>query len=473
MRHRFRNLAAILLVALPAFVYTGCKEDTIIKANVAPGSNILTTDSIYTLPIITKSAYIDTLNTSKLITDYPVIQGLGTIVDPYFGRTNAFMYFQVLPTVNSFSFSSNSYEIDSAMLILPYVYFGWGDRTNPKPQTFRVYEVTTKMSIDETYYSNQKLDVDRNTPLSDPYTADLKQLLNTDSVFIVDRNVGYKHLRIPLKKDFYDRINGQVGTSTFDNEENFLNYFKGICIEPTDTSSSDANFLPYFFLDGTENYARGAIAFYYHETGDPTVKTAFFNFVRGKTAQYNRLTRNYNYPSTTPVKMLLDSYTQNPDVTDSIVVLQNEPGAAIDIRVPNIQTIPDAAIVKAQIIITQVSSGFAIDSLPSPSRLNIKGIDATGTPYDVEDYNSTNITGANSFIDGTRSYETDGNGKDVTKYRINIPRELQKAIRDGKNELHLRITGIKGYPGAYRLVAGGSTHSSNKLELQIVYSKPN
>src|SRR5690606_13797227 len=102
------------------------------------------------------------------------------------------------------------------------------------------------------------------------------------------------------------------------------------------------------------------------------------------------------------------------------------------------------------------------------------GINDAGEEYEIRDFISGDITAAVTYVDGTKRSEKDASGNDITVYRINIPRELQNAIIDKRNELHLRIkgAGAKALPAAYRLVTGGRGHSTYKMQLNIVYAKP-
>jgi len=67
------------------------------------------------------------------------------------------------------------------------------------------------------------------------------------------------------------------------------------------------------------------------------------------------------------------------------------------------------------------------------------------------------------------------NGVSYVTYTINIPRELQSAIIQGQNTLHLRIIGTQDYYGAYRLIAGGGNNGdpNYQAKFKIVYSKLN
>lgn len=443
---------------------TGCKEDTIIRTNVAPGSNELGVTVVPdTFTIITKSLLRTHLNTSDKSEDIRIIKGLGNIYDPYFGTTNSGIFFQVVSPTAGYPFPA-SITIDSAILVIPYSGFGWGDTASPQSQSFSVFEVSENMNVETDYYSDEKLNT--SSTVVGSATVDFSKALK-EFPEVVDTVVGFRHIRIPMTSDFINKVTSQQGTGVFDTDASFLNFFKGFYIRPTDTNARK-DLLPYFFLDGGDDYNRLAIVFYYRESGSSDTKSVFFNFSRDKSAQYNYITRNY---SGTRAKYWFDQYTASPDVSDDTIIVQNEPGAVIDVRIPNIKNLPKVPILKAELVIKSAVTGTN-DSLAPPSRLIVDGVNTSGETYSVEDLISTSPQAAASFIDGLRRNEKDATGNDIVVYRINIPREVQKAIREEREELHLQIRSVKTFPAAYRLIAGGSTNSSYKTELNIVYSSP-
>lgn len=452
--------------------FSSCKEDSIVKASIAPGNNVLLTDTLGdTVTVITKTVLYNRLNTSEKQSGIRVVHGLGTVVDPYFGKTNAGIAFQVLQPTPGFSFTNagTGYTIDSAILILPYTSKSWGDTATPAQQKFTVYEMTERLSTGEEYYSDKIASINRGTPISDPFIVDLKAALDSEPILGTGDTTDSKHLRIPLSTTFINRFDNEVrnNKSSFETEDNFLNFLNGIYIEPD--TNQNTNLLSYFFLDGNSNYNRAAIAFYYREDGQTETKVAFFNYLRDKSANYNWISRNY---TGTPAEKLINNYDNTINQSDETIVLQNEPGAVIDIRIPYLNNLPQVTVVKAEIVITQIQTGSPVDSYETPNRITPRGVDESGQEYIVADYDVTNVNSAVDFVDGTKLSEKDEFGNDVIRYRINIPKEVQKIINGERKELHLRIKGAKGYNAAYRLVAGGRTHSNNKVQLNIVYSKP-
>ncbi|HEY9177581.1 MAG TPA: DUF4270 family protein, partial [Flavipsychrobacter sp.] len=232
MKPRFSSIGSILLLAASLAAASSCNEDSIIKASVAPGNNVLGTVSVPdTFTIHTENTFAEKLKTSERISGIPIVHALGTVVDPFFGTTNAGIYFQVLPSTGGFRFVAEGvdYTIDSAVLILPYYGFAWGNRTDPKPQKFRAYRIDEAMGNTTDYYSNQHLKV-RNTPLGE-VTLDMKSVLN-DTPSAAGEKTGFRHIRIPLNQDYIDDVKGQIGGATFENDGNFLSYFNGFYVAP-------------------------------------------------------------------------------------------------------------------------------------------------------------------------------------------------------------------------------------------------
>lgn len=466
-----RNNLFFAYTAVLAFIVlslAACKEDTIIKSKLAPGSNDIFIETVAdTFTVITKSILLERLNTSEKIDNFPVVQALGTITDEFYGRTNAGLYFQVLPNVTDFAFSAGGYTIDSAVLILPYAGFGFGNRTDPKPQNFKVYRLDESMSIEESYFSDQDLNTGA---LLGEATIDLQSTI-TDTPQVLGENTGFKHIRIRLNDDYINDVRSQIGTGTFSTDENFLNYFKGFYVAPDSTVNyaAGADLLPYLIFDGGSDYSRVAVAFYFREDGNNETKVAFFNYNRDKTANFNRISRNYTgYLA----ESFVGRYQNTKEISDDTLLMQNEPGMAIDVRIPFIGTLPQASILKAELVFTKILSGTASDSLQEHNRLTVVGIDDNGDEYEINDF-AGDVTAATLFIDGEKREEKDNNGTTVVRYKINIPREVQKAINDGRNEVHLRIKGARSFPAAYRLLLGGRNHSTNHTQLNVVYTKPN
>ena len=460
---KLRAYAFLLaLCGMSGLLLQGCKEDTIINGNLVPAGDEINTNAFDSVSILSKTYYDDTIATSLSVGGVSIYHALGnisSIADPYTGNINAGIYLQVVPPTTSFTFPIAP---DSAVLVLPY-YTAFGDTTAAaSSQTFEVYEVADSTFNKDTIYYNSS-NVATKSAIIGTATIASAQSLN-DSVSVNGSNRA-PHLRIRLSNDYLNRIKAEAtsGSATFAGYSAFLRRFPGLYIAPQ--AGTMGKTLYYFRLDGAGDYGRANIQFYYTDT---VAKTSAFFFTSEYAAHYNKIKRDREGNAVTTLY-------NSTAATDSIFVIHNEPGAAADIRFPFIKNLPKLPINKAELIITQVQlpGEGAMNTFYAPERLFPIGISADGSAYTVLDRFPTSTTEPLIFLDGRRRIVPMPDGKTVYQYVINIPREVQSAIVEEKDVLHLRISGASGLPGAFRLIAGGSTYSdpAYRIKLRIVYSK--
>lgn len=464
MKQRIKNtVAGTMIAAVAALSFTGCKENTIINSNLTPAVDNIKTFALADsdITVLTKTKFDDSLVTSGTVS--PVIAGCGTInFDPFFGLTKSGLYFQVIPPTSAYTFPIAASAIDSVVLILPYSGFTWGDTTNQSQmQTFTAYRMLDTMSYSANYYSFKRFNVDRANPLGSA-TVNVYGLRN--AVNLHDTTVS-PHLRIKLSNNFKQLL--VDSSSQYVDYPTFLTWFKGICVEP-DTNNGTS--IPYFELDGTDYYNTAGLLFY---KNDSVITSYEYNTANCK--QSNWVSRNY---TSAPVA----AYYNSPNVSDSIIMIQNQPGAAAEVRITNIahinSIIGKSLINQAQILLTKVDvnspAGAVSTTYTEPGRIFPVGVDEYGTTYSIADRLPLTNTGTLDFIDGKARTVTIG-AFTVTQYSVNFPRELQQALIQGRSEVHLRINGTQTYPGAYRLVAGGKSYSNGtyKLQVNVIYSKIN
>jgi len=455
-----RSLAiytSIIVIAL--LTQTGCKENTILNANVAPSvDNINAIQK--ELQVSCKTIYTDSIATSNSYSGISIIHGLGTVTDPYFGKTNAGIYFQVVPQSDGYIFPVFDH-IDSTVLILPYSGFTFGDSALAINQTITAYQVTEDMSKDSIYYAFNTKAVNRSSPLGRA-TVNIDHL--SDDVVVGSTNgdtstVKGPHLRIKLDSSAFAGMLLSHATE-ISNQTTFLNLFKGIYLEADPRINGAA--IPYFYLDGSSDYTRAGILVYYHAPGDTTVRTQPFFYTSSFCAHFNHVTRNMRGTSA-------EAVIRNPN-SASALLLQNLPGCVMDVTISGIRNIPVNALVnKAQLVINRLTSTTTDETYASPYRIYPIGIDSTGATYTIADGYPITSTAALAFIDGTKR-DPDGVST-YTHYLVNMPREIQAAIKAGKDSVHFHLTGTTDFPGAFRLVAGGNDNTAAAIHFNVVYTK--
>lgn len=469
-----KGFTALAIACIFVLSLHSCKEDTILGSNVIPVDDTANTFQIAdTFTILTKTVIDDSLVTSTSVSGLPIYHALGTVATDPFGKTHTGFYFQIIPPSLGFAFPKTP---DSAVLILPYAGFTWGDTTGSNmDQEIRVYEIADGDSImkDTTYYSFSRTAIN-STPVNDPgkpafigFNANGSHLGIKDSVNVLGQNRP-PHIRVRLSQEFLNRFiaeSAKTSGSAFGEYAQFLRFQRGFYVTTADSNSGNA--LYYFLLNGSTDFSRANVQFYYTEqqNGVDTVKYTSFYFDQTRNAHYNHISRKYTGTQTS-------AYLTSTLSSDSITVLQNDPGAALDIRIPNIKNLPRQPIIKAELIITQAKlPGDQSDIYFPPARLFPVRI-ANGAVAQIQDRYPLSSSEPLTFMDGLRR-DFVSNGITYSQYTLNIPREIQRAIVEQRDTLHLRITGAATFPGAYRLISAGRNHSDGnlKLKLRIFYSK--
>lgn len=464
----FSCIPALIIAGISLFALNSCKEDTILGSNVLPVDDTVNTVLIPdTLTILTKTVYDDSVVTSYSISGVPIYHALGSVTaDPVGGKTNAGFYFQIVPPSLGYDFPKTP---DSAFLVLPYSGFTWGDTTTMNmDQTIKVYEIADSLSKDSLYYSFSKTGVNpvEIGTATIGYNSGSGHSSIKDSVNVLGVNRA-PHVRIRLSQTFLDKIKNEAANGTaLGGYADFLRFQPGFYVA---ADSTTGNALYYFILNGGSDFTMANVQFFYTDQktdGTDTVKYVSFPFDQTRDAHYNRITRNY---TGSQAGTLLTSSA----VSDSIVMIQNKPGANLDIKIPHINSLPKQPIVKAELIITQYKfPGDKSDVYFPPSRLFPVRINSSNGSENVQDRYPTSDTGPLVFMDGLRKDVTI-DGATYSQYVINLPREVQKAIIEQRDTLHLRLSGPSTFPGAYRLITAGRNVSNDalKVKLRIYYSK--
>lgn len=445
-----------------------------------------------TLSCITHTYYSDSAITSTNIGGIPIYQAVGAITDPFFGTMTGSTFFQIIPASPSSDTFSGS-TIDSAVLVLPYSGFTYGDTFSASganiSQTYQVFYVNEAMGDQSTttLYSNSTMAVDEAFPLSDPTPVNIYHLKDSFGVNVLTQNYAGVRIKLKLpvlKSHLFPAMLNIASTSTNPNKD-FLSVFNGLCVRLAD-SRQTSNAIPYFQLDGTTPFSRAGIIVYYHPTGTTVDSDSYasFSFSTSFCTHFNNISRSY---SRYPVSSLLQSTAAN----DQIIALQNQPGASIDLVVPGIKNLPKGIINKAEIQLTLLpgyNSCFGTsDTLYAPERLYPTGIaNATypplygaGVAYNVADrypiYSTSPLVVMDGFLHGFTV-----NSTALKTFTIDLPREVMYSISQKNDTLHLHINGTQDIYGAFHMVAGGGNYGKDgtsdtlyRAKLIVTYSKLN
>ncbi len=448
------------------FSFVACKERSVIKPDLVPGIDNVNTfgKSIADFDVNITSGYIDSLRTDNYAV--PLV-ALGSIAnDPFFGKTQAGFYFQVIPPLANFTFPEDLSAIDSVVLAVPYARFSYGDdNLESDLQAIKVYRITdSEFGTGDTAkvrYAFDQLAIEP-APLASALVSlsSIKEDSVTYNSGSVIRNTMRIRMPVALGEEF-----SALDTSVLSSNTAFTEYFKGLYVAPDTTAALNyQKRISYFILDTASagsNFAKARLEIYYKKS-DGSHSLILFPYKMGIDAMFSNIRRNYqSFPA--------QAYSAG--TSHDSIVLQSFPGLYSEITLNNIQDIPKSIINKAQLTITVLKVGNDDIYLPS-QQLVLSGVNEDGSLYALSDYYDN--TGLNSSLTssvGGSPATATINGVQYLQYKINFPRELQKAILAGKTSLKLRLTSVTNYYGAYRLVADGiNGQEDTRLKFDVIYS---
>ncbi len=247
----------------------------------------------------------------------------------------------------------------------------------------------------------------------------------------------------------------------------FMNLFNGICVRVANTTKY-TKAMPYFSLNGSDDYSTACIMVYYHVYGADTSTMLPFSFNQSNCSHYNAITRNY---SRYPVNRLINSGKAN----NEIVAVTNQPGTSIDIKIGGIQKLrKDIIINKADLFLSVIPS-LESKTFYLPPQIYPEGIgngtypsniDA-GAIYPIEDRKPYTSTSPYYIMDGT-PHTLKYSDTSVVSFKLGFPRELRSCMESGSDTLHLKVRGTQLFYGAYRLLAAGGNYPDNRYKAKLI-----
>lgn len=495
-KHLALTLGALILSTVLLLV--SCKK--INEATTLGGDLLPVIDNINTFDTsLTVEAYNDifTITNDSTRASYGTEQFLGLITnDPFFGKTDARMFFELKPSGYPFAFANkphpDSLMIDSVVMVLDYV-GTYGDTT--VPQTINVYEMDQS---GETFRADTGYLIRQNnfTYSNLLGSATIVPSALNDSVKAFQDTTAFQ-MRIRLANSFgqrllmYDSVAGS-SNNAYQNDSIFKTKFKGFALQ----SVNGGNAVMGFSLTN----ANTKLAIYYRYThGTPNLDldttVAYFifkdydNYQQIASANANYIQRDY---SGTPVQAAQGGTTPAP-----YAYIQNAPGTYAKLKIPGLAAMNNRIVHRAELIMEQAYD--VSDTMFGPPLLYLDAFDPTLNaykmiPFDVL-FSSTGALNLGSF--GTSPYNTtDPGGHSVKQWRFNVSRYVQNVVNKVERPYDLRLTApfyLDEYyqptpattaskqratvntnttVGRVRLYGGDPTLSNpQRMRLRVVYSK--
>lgn len=465
LKNKLSVLTALAL-CFGFFSFVACKERSVIKPDLIPGIDNINTfgKSISDFDVSITTGAFDSIRTDDYRT--PLV-ALGSIAqDPFFGKTFAGFYFQIQPPLAHFTFPTDLSSIDSVVLAVPYARFTFGDENvEGDQQAIKVYRITDQnFGLGDTSvkrYAFDQLEI-HPTPITSAIVS-LDDIIN-DSITYTGGAVIRNTMRIKMPVTLGEEFT-QLDTATLSNNTAFTEYFKGFYIAPDTTAALNyQRRISYFMMDTANsgsNFAKARLEIYYKKS-DGSQSLILFPYKMGFDALFSHLHRNYE---SFPIQQFI------PGTLHDSIVLQSFPGLYTEITLNNLQDIPISVINKAELTLTVLKVGND-DIYQPPQQLVLSGVNEDGTSYTISDlFDHDGINGSLTSYVGGRPTTVTIDGTQYLQYKINIPRELQKAVLARKESIKFRISSVSNFYGAYRLVADGlNGPEATRLKFDVVYS---
>ena len=383
----------------------------------------------------------------------PTVQ-IGCINDPVFGKSTAGLFTQVIMPGNLLNVNFGTGAVlDSAVFSLAYRADFYGDTT--AQQTFRIYQLTQDMNVDSAYFSNRPKQYFPTVIGSALFTPHPKTRT------VVGADTLPPHLRIRMDQNFAQTIFSQSGNSNLANNQNFLQFLKGLYIAPdSNLAPSDTGAILQF--NPTDTLSR--LTFYYHNSTQDSLR---FNFeINTSCAYYSYFTHNYSTATGT-----INQQLSMPNGTYNEVYVQSLSGLKTKILFPYLdkwKNLRDAngnpyriAINQAELVI-KADPSQALTHLPLNTNFYVVRIDSFFNQHFITDMTNE----AANYFDGALNTTTN-------EYHINMARYFNALINEGLPNNGIYLKDLTPVDDARRGVLGSSISPNYKMYLHLVFTRIN
>ncbi len=277
-QNRLQLFAALLLFI---FLGSACENDPDeIGVGIQPDTDRLSIFTTDTFTINSYSVFVDSVRTDETSRTM-----LGSYFDPVFGVSTSSLALQLHLSSTSVELG-DSPVLDSMVMTLDYAsvalqgneqMYAYGDTTTP--QTFRIYELDEDIYLDSVYYSNYEV-----ARKSEEIGSINFEPRPTDSV-MVDTSKLEAFLRIKMEDSFVQKFR-DASENDFASLDDFLDFLKGIYIQPDDVSTGGAIL---FFNLGSVN---SRLTLYYSNADEDLLE--YYFPIASSSARFMHFTHNYD-----------------------------------------------------------------------------------------------------------------------------------------------------------------------------------
>jgi hypothetical protein len=464
----------LLTLLIGLFLFASCKNPDGVGLDVDPSTAI--TGTLVVSDVTSQLVREPAANTFAL-NRYP----LGYMVDPVFGKTEASLAMTVYPVSTSYDFGTSP-TLDSAVLVLKLdesstVTKFYGDTTNSK-YSIDVYQLANKV----TNYKSSDEQAYNNTLLLGNFTGKIAPNTKRKIFDIVPGKADTlktvpAQIRIPLDKAFIQANILNLGTAGTATNAKFIDAFKGLYAQVNKASSTGVGGIAFFNFTGTDSYVQLVWKKTNSSSGIDTTSINFPIGVLASTSAVSGVAANIKHDYTgTPVQTQID--VPNPTAPYSVTYLQGLAGVKTKLTFPQLanftSTYGKAIVNKAELVV-ELGGGAPAYPFNAAQRLSLYSWDIAQQPTSIPDYTTfTQSTGGEALFGGYFDSLKNRYIFNVTSYVQGL---IDKNIEDYGTFLaptsYNNFQIIPTTTSAERSIIGGTSSTTNKLKLNIYYTKIN
>lgn len=437
-----RKVALLSAICFIGFAFYSCKKEGNIKPNFeSSASGAFVTDTL--------SIHVKTVKEDSISTGQSSLSLFGLYNDSIFGRSKASFYTQIRLPFNAVNVATpGNFTVDSVVLSLVYA----GKFGEEAIHNLSVYELTEGLESSENYYSNDSIAHDAVSLAQVQFTSNTE---NDIKIAVPDQNGDIDtievlpQLRVKLDAALGTRILNQSPSGALANNDAFIEFFKGIYVEPTGPAPQNfnENNILYFAL----THSQSKLSIFFTETSSQTKKLLDLP-ITNDAIRFNRY--SHKYAGSSVEKALTDA---NDSLTTYV---QSMGGVRPVLTFPELtKTFPQDehyVINKAELILPVFFGDYFDNGIPE--QLLALTSDSSGRLIFTEDLTTWSRT------DGYYS------AKD-TSYHFNVTRYIDGIVNDGRTERGLTFIPNGSVINAQRLILNGPDKEKRKMKLKLYYSK--
>jgi len=462
----------LLTLLISLFLFGSCKNPDSVGLDVDPNTAI--TGTLVNTEVIKSQ----TIREGDVFTSGLTRHPIGYMRDPIFGITESSLAMTVTPASVSYDFGTSP-VLDSAVLVLNLDPQFYGDTASTK-YSIDVYQLTNKITAfkssdvqahNSTLLGNFNSKIFPKTPIKiyDIITGKADTLKKVPA-----------QIRIPLNKAFIQSTILSLPTTGTSTNAKFIDYFKGLYAEINKTATTGPGGTAFInFSSTTSSYLQLVYKKTNSTSGIDTVTTQFpINTSTGP------VTANIKHDYT-GTEIATQLQPANSNTQYNVTYLQALAGVKTKISFPTLvnftKTYGKTIVNKAELVV-ELSNGTFANPFAPAQRLSLYRWDVAEQPVNVPDHNPITTNGGGDV----RAQPTDaafGGYFDSLKNRYvfivtaYVQDLIDKKLTDyGTFLAPTSLTEFQLTPSASsagRAVIGSASNPTNKIKLNIYYTKIN